>query len=135
MSEQGWKKPDEMNVVLGNALRTGVILSALVIATGLILFLLRYAGASASTYTAYDPDRVPHGDFSIGLPDIASGLLSLNPISVIELGLLILLATPVTRVFLSILLFHFEGDKKYVYITIGVLLILLFSMLVVPFIP
>ena len=129
------KNPDEMNIVLGNTLQIGVILSALVIAAGLVLFLLRYSSADASAYIAYNPDKVPHGDFSVGLSSIASGLVSLNPFSVIELGLLILLATPVTRVFLSILLFHFEGDRKYVYITLGVLSILLFSIFVAPFIP
>lgn len=129
------KNPDEMNNVLGDVLRAGVILSAFVIALGLVSFLLKYSNYDASAFIAYDPAKVPHGDFSTNLAKIPDGLLSLNPFSIIELGLLILIATPVARVLLSIFLFYFEGDRKYVYITLGVLLILLFSMFIVPFLP
>lgn len=125
----------EMSEILGDALRLGVILAAAVIAFGFLLFMILNSSASASMFIQYNPNKVPHGNFSVSLAGIASGLISLNPYSIIELGLLILLATPVTRVFLSIILFQVEGDRRFVYITLGVLLILLFSMLVTPFIP
>ncbi len=125
----------EMSEILGDALRLGVILAAAVIAFGFLLFMILNSSVSASMFIQYNPNKVPHGNFSVSLSGIAAGLGSLNPYSIIELGLLILLATPVTRVFLSIILFQVEGDRKYVYITLGVLLILLFSMLVTPFIP
>jgi uncharacterized membrane protein len=38
-------------------------------------------------------------------------------------------------VLISVLLFAAEGDRLYVYITAVVLALLLFSMLVTPFIP
>lgn len=130
-----FKDPKTMNDVLGNVLRMGVIISAVVIALGFALFLARFPSGSAATYLNYKAGKVPHGDFGVGLPSLVSGLATLNPFSVIELGLLILLATPVSRVFLSIILFHLEGDQKYVYLTVAVFVILLFSMLVTPFIP
>lgn len=137
-NEQNRKKlanPDEMNIVLGNTLKAGVILSASVIAIGLLLFLVQNYSVPAETFLVYNSNKVPHGNFGVSLPSFENGLIALNPFSVIELGLLILLATPVARVFLSILLFHFEGDRKFVYITVMVFVILLFSILVVPFIP
>ena len=124
-----------MNVVLGNALKIGVVLSAAVIVVGVILFLIHYSNSDASAFLAYNSNKIPHGNFNTSIPDIAAGLVTLNPFSVIELGLLILLATPVVRVLLSILLFYFEGDMKYVYITTAVFIILLFSLFVVPLIP
>jgi uncharacterized membrane protein len=129
------KPPSSMSDILGDVLRFGVILASLVIAFGFLIFLFRNSGDSASSFIQYYPNKLPHGDFGVSPSSIASGLRALNPYSVIELGLLILLATPVSRVFLSVLLFQVEGDRKYVYITLGVLLILLFSMLVTPFIP
>ena len=124
-----------MSDVLAKALMLGVVFSAIVIAIGTLLFLVHYSTAQVGTYLVYNPNQIPHGNFGVGLPGIEAGVSSLNPFSVIELGLLILLATPVTRVFLSILLFYFEGDIRYVYITLAVFAILLFSMLVVPLIP
>jgi uncharacterized membrane protein len=124
-----------MNDALSNVLRFGVILSAIVITFGFLLFMVRYSSISDSSYIQYYSNKVPHGNFSVSLSAMASGLATLNPFSIIELGLLILLATPVSRVFLSIVLFELEGDRRYVYITAAVFLILLFSMLVTPFIP
>jgi uncharacterized membrane protein len=129
------KNPEEISQVLGNTLQVGVILSAVVITIGVILFLTQKANANMNYYLSYFPDKVPHGNFQVDLPGVLNGLLVLNPSSVIELGLLILLATPVMRVFLSIFLFYFNGEMKYVYITLAVFLILLFSILIVPFIP
>ncbi|MDH2900412.1 MAG: DUF1634 domain-containing protein [archaeon] len=129
------KDPKAMNDILGNVLRFGVILSAIVIAFGFLVFVARYSLAGTASYIQYYSNRATHGNFSVSLSSMASGLVSLNAFSIIELGLLILLATPVSRVFLSIVLFDLEGDRKYVYITVAVFLILLFSMIVTPFIP
>jgi uncharacterized membrane protein len=129
------KDPETMYNILGNVLRLGVIVSAIVISFGFALFLAQNPWHSSSSYLEYHPNIVPHGNFDVGLSGIASGLVALNAFAVIELGLLILLATPVSRVFLSIILFRMEGDIIYVYLTTAVFLILLFSMLVTPFIP
>jgi uncharacterized membrane protein len=47
---------------------------------------------------------------------------------VIQLGLLLLVATPIARVALSLIGFFRQGDRKYVVITAIVLGILLFSL-------
>jgi uncharacterized membrane protein YfcA len=57
-----------------------------------------------------------------------AGLLTLNPQAVITLGLLLLIATPVMRVAVSIIAFAAERDWRYVVITCIVLIILLFSI-------
>jgi uncharacterized membrane protein YfcA len=56
------------------------------------------------------------------------GLLVLRPQAVITLGLLLLIATPVVRVAVSIVAFAAEHDRRFVVVTTVVLLILLFSI-------
>ena len=129
------KDPASMNNILGIVLRTGVVLSGLVIATGTGLFVANHSMDDTSSYLAYNPTIIPHGNFPASLAAIASGIASLNPASIIQLGFLILLATPVARVALSLFLFAAQKDRIYVYITATVLAILLFSMLVTPVIP
>ncbi|MGA2876440.1 MAG: DUF1634 domain-containing protein, partial [Nitrososphaerales archaeon] len=62
----------------------------------------------------------------------ASGLAQLKPFSVIQLGVIVLLATPVFRVFASLVLFAIEKDKPFVLITLFVFLVLLFSFFIAP---
>jgi uncharacterized membrane protein len=52
----------------------------------------------------------------------------LNPLGLIQLGLLLLIATPVARVVFSVAGFAIERDWMYVVITLLVLLTLLYSL-------
>ena len=56
-----------------------------------------------------------------------TGLLAWQPQAVITLGLLILIATPVLRVAVSVIAFWLEHDWRYVVITLIVLAILTVS--------
>ena len=129
------KDPNSMNRILGIVLRSGVVLSGAIIAIGAALFVSNHSLDDTSSYLAYNPGLIPHGNFPVGLASIVSGLVSLDPFSIIALGFLVLLATPVARVVLSLLLFAAEKDRMFVYLTATVLAILLFSMLATPLIP
>jgi len=129
------KDPNSMNNILGIVLRSGVVLSGIIIAIGTALFVASHSLDDTSTYLAYNPSLIPHGNFPVSLTGIATGLGSLDPFSIIELGFLVLLATPVARVALSLFLFAAEKDMMYVYLTAAVLAILLFSILATPLIP
>jgi uncharacterized membrane protein len=54
--------------------------------------------------------------------------LSFHTRGVIQLGLLLLLATPVARVGFSILAFALQRDRTYVIVTVIVLAVLLYSL-------
>ena len=129
------KDPDTMNNVVGNALRVGVVSSAVIILFGTALLMANKGLSTTSNDLTYNNGQVPHGSFNISLSGLFNGLASLQPYSIIELGVIVLLATPLTRVIISVFLFAAEGDKIFVYITAVVLILLLFSMLVTPFIP
>jgi len=83
----------------------------------------------------YNPLAIPHGDYPNSLSSLAVGLSELKPFSIIQLGVVVLIATPVFRVFNSLVLFAIEHDKPFILITLTVLLILLFSFFIVPEIP
>ncbi len=118
-----------MNAIVSAVLRCGVILSASVITFGGVLFAAQSWSAQSAPLLAYASRTVP------SLSSVFGGLATLSPYSVIELGVILLLATPVARVLCSVLLFATERDRIYVLVTLAVLLLLMFSMLVTPFIP
>lgn len=129
------KNPDSMNSIIGNILRAGVMISAAIILVGVVLLLAESGSTSTSDALSYNPNHVPHGNFDVSLAGLVSGLGALQPYAIIELGVLVLLSTPVTRVLVSVFLFAAEGDRTYIYITSVVLVVLLFSIFVTPLIP
>jgi uncharacterized membrane protein len=129
------KDPESMNAIIGNVLRYGVVISAAVTLIGTILLLTGNGLTESASLTNYNPNQIPHDGIDVSLQGLASGVSGLNPYSWIELGVILLIATPVSRVLISTFLFSAEGDRLYVLITSVVLVLLLFSMLVTPFIP
>jgi uncharacterized membrane protein len=129
------RDPDSMNQVIGLVLRYGVIISATVIIVGIVSLSLSGKYSDASNLLTYNPNAIPHGNYDVSFAGILAGLAAFNPISLIEVGVILLIATPVSRVLISVLLFDAEGDRQYVLITAVVLTLLLFSMLVTPYIP
>jgi uncharacterized protein len=110
----------QAELLISHVLRGGVVLGAIVIAAGLVAFYARY-GLNPSTMIA---NVYPHS-----LDQTLLGVSHGAPQAIMVLGLLILLATPVVRVAVSIVAFALEHDWIYVAITALVLLILLVSFL------
>jgi uncharacterized membrane protein YfcA/uncharacterized membrane protein len=115
------KKPEpkiSANTIISWVLQGGVILSAITITLGLLLLPTRPGGLSVQRLL----------NFPETFAQVGQGLLIHRPQAIIALGLLLLIATPVVRVAVSIITFAFERDRLYVTITFFVLVILLFSM-------
>jgi len=129
------RDPESMNEIIGNVLRYGVLVSAAVVLFGTLLLASSSGTSDTSAILTYHPNQVPHGNYDVSLNGLISGLGSFNSYSWIELGVILLIATPVSRVLISVFLFFAERDMLYVVITAVVLTLLLFSMLVTPFIP
>jgi uncharacterized membrane protein len=115
---------------IGLVLRYGVIASFIVVAVGSVLLFLE-------GQTGYYPMGSGEQLFDsqnrslIGLTRLIQGVASAKPYAVIDLGLVVLLATPVARVVISVFLFMEEKRYAFVAITATVLAILLLSMFVV----
>jgi len=114
---------DQVEAVLANWLRAGVWLAASVVAGGGIVFLWRH-GRELPHYRPFagePPDlRTVSG--------IVKGVATLKGRAIIQLGLLLLVATPVARVALAAIGFELQRDWLYVLLTLAVLGILLFSL-------
>jgi uncharacterized membrane protein len=114
----------QLDVTLGRLLQTGVLLSATVVLIGGIFYLARHGGAHPEYHVFRgepDPYRLVSG--------ILRGVLSISGRSIIQLGLLFLIATPVVRVAWSVYAFARERDYLYVSVTLLVLALLLYSLL------
>ncbi len=113
-----------IEVILGNLLRGGVLLSAAIVLWGACIYLSRHAHEPAD-YRIFrgEPSeyRTIHGVIESVMNGRGRGL--------IQLGLLFLIATPIARVGFSIVGFALERDRMYVIFTLIVLAILLYSLL------
>lgn len=122
----------EMNVVISSVLRYGVVLSAILVLLGVsILFVHQPSGFPGSL-----SQLVSENDYrpTLSASQLFAGVAAANPIYLIELGLVVLLLTPVTRVAASVVMFALQRDRAYVLITLVVLTILLLSVFVIgPF--
>jgi uncharacterized membrane protein len=85
---------------IGMLLRIGMLASAAVILVGGVLFLMRY-GQSPIDYTVFH--GVPAGLDTLG--GIASGATHRQSLAIVQLGMLMLIASPVARVAFSVYAF------------------------------
>ena len=113
----------QLQLILGNVLRTGVLTAATVIFCGGVLYLVRH-GAALPSYAVFQGE--PSDLCSIGgiIADVISG----SSRGIIQLGLLLLIATPVMRVLLSLVGFAWQRDGTYVLVSLTVLVLLLYSL-------
>jgi uncharacterized membrane protein len=113
-----------LEVIIGRLLRAGVVLAAVVSAVAVVLYIARGSGEAPDYRTFHgEPTRLRtvHG--------IVRGAAALRARALMQLGLLILVATPVARVALSVVGFALERDRLYVAVTLGVLALLLLGLL------
>ena len=114
---------EKLQEIIGNLLRTGVLTSAIVVLLAGIVFVAQHHA-----------DIVDYGTFhveSAGLRTVGGifrSAWSLRTDAIIQLGLLLLIATPIARVALAAFGFYLEGDRLYVGVSLIVLSILLFSI-------
>ncbi len=108
---------------VGVLLQTGVTLAAAVVLTGAIIYLVRH-GREPATYHLFHGEPADLKNLSGILHQVAG----FHGRGFIQLGLLLLIATPVARVAFSVWGFAAEKDKMYVGITLLVLAILLYSL-------
>jgi uncharacterized membrane protein len=118
-------KVDDKSVelFLGKLLRWGVLLAALVVFVGGVWFVAE----SSDVPQNYRTFRGEPAELR-ALPQIVDQAIALRPLGLIQLGLLLLIATPVARVLFSVLGFALERDWIYVVITLLVLVLLIYTL-------
>lgn len=120
--EHPWND-QEVEHIVGDLLRGGVIGAGAVVLVGGIIYLVRY-GALLPDYRVF---RGEPTDLR-SVTGIVKDALALHGRAVIQLGLLLLVATPVARVAFSVLAFARERDRTYLIVTLIVLTVLIYSI-------
>lgn len=113
-----------MDQIMGFLLRTGVILAAALVFVGGVLFLVRHP-LPVTNYRVFQGEPQELRTVS----GIIRNAFSWHGRGLIQLGVLVLIATPVARVIFSVFAFLYERDWTYVAVTLLVLGLLLYSLL------
>ena len=113
----------DIEAVMGRLLITGVIISGTLILFGGIYYLIQH-GFSIPHFKTFrgEPSNLR------SVKQIIKGVIHFDSLSIIQLGLLLLIATPVSRVIFSVIGFLFERDYLYVLISLIVLGIIAYSI-------
>jgi uncharacterized membrane protein len=109
--------------IVGRLLQIGVSLAAFVVLVGGVLYVFSNAHMPLN-YRSFQSEPAALRS----MRSIIGGAAHLDGRGVIQLGLLLLIATPVARVTFSIIAFAMERDRTYVVVTFIVLGILLYSL-------
>jgi uncharacterized membrane protein len=121
-SHEAWTDRRIEEMVAG-LLRFGVVLAAAVVLLGGIVYLSRH-GREQPHYGVF---RGEPTDLR-SVAGIAREAAALSGRGLIQLGLLLLMATPVARVAFSAVAFGLQKDRTYVVVTLVVLTLLVLSL-------
>jgi uncharacterized membrane protein len=113
-------------LLISTVLRGGVLTSLAVILVGTLLTFLHHPEYVSSPQ---ELARLTQGGagFPHTLRDVVTGVAALRGQAIVIVGLLILIATPVVRVAVTVLVFLEERDRTYIAITGTVLILLILS--------
>jgi uncharacterized membrane protein len=106
----------DMDRMMGRLLQVGVLVAAAVVLLGGTGYLFRHYG-EVPDYRHFHP-----------VPLALDGLLEFRARSVIQLGVLLMIATPVLRVAFCIFAFAIERDWQYTVISAIVLCVLMYGI-------
>ncbi|SHL91025.1 DUF1634 domain-containing protein [Mucilaginibacter sp. OK098] len=114
----------DIELFIGLQLRFGVLLSSLIVLTGGLLYLLQSGSLALPHYQLFIGEKA-------GLKtgrEIWNGVTAIKARGIIQLGVVVLIATPILRIFFSLIGFIIEKDRLYVGITLVVLSVMMFSI-------
>jgi uncharacterized membrane protein len=112
-----------MEELIGTLLRVGVTLAAAVVLLGGTAYLARH-GLAAPQYHVFVGEPTDLRTLS----GIVKGALAFRARGLIQLGLLLLIATPIARVAFSVAAFALQRDRLYFVVTLIVLAVLIYSL-------
>jgi uncharacterized membrane protein len=115
-----------VEVVISRLLQVGVVTSMLLVAGGTVVSFAHHPDYLTDPPALARLTR-PGAAFPHTLADVARGVRAGRGRAMVTVGLLLLIATPVVRVAVSVVAFALERDARYVVITTVVLGLLFLS--------
>ncbi len=119
---------DRFDRAIGYVLITGVVISLLVEAIGILLYYLSYRHFNISSERTLFIQGGNFFDFMIEL--FKGDYAGKKAVFLMSVGVVILILTPYVRVLMSVLYFGWEKNTKYILITLFVLVLLTISLAV-----
>ena len=113
----------EIEQVIGRLLQFGVLLAAAVTLLGGVMLLLHH-GSTAVSYATFQGEPA----YLRSLTAIVRAAFAGDAMAVVQLGLLLLNATPVARVAFTLVASALQRDRLYVLVTTIVLALLLYGL-------
>lgn len=124
--EKGNGAKNGMNELIGNTLRIGVFAACIIALVGGIYYLVTTSSHPVPDYTAFHKGAASYTTFE----GIVRGAFSLSATEWMQLGVVVLMLTPIMRVVLSLVDFSIQRDWLYVAITAIVLVVIIVNSLV-----
>ncbi len=117
-------RDEQVELVIGRLLQWGVLAAAIVVVTGGLLLLAQYGHLPANfrQFKGEDPALRSVGG-------IFRAALSGDSRAIVQLGLVLLIATPAARVALTLGAFVIQRDRLYILTTSIVLSLLLYGLI------
>ena len=117
-------KDTDIQSLIGQVLRAGMVISMSIVFVGGVTYLIRH-GHTISNYKKFT--GIPA--FVQSPAPLINGVLNFKGQAIIQMGIVLLIATPILRVMFSAVGFALEKDYLYVGISVLVLLIIFASLL------
>ncbi len=122
--DQQTKIDQKLEMLIGHTLRIGVVTAAVIVFIGGVSYLVQDRSTVPSYHTFHAASMRADN-----LSGIVRNVHALNSEGIIQLGLLVLITTPILRVIFSVVAFALERDTLYMVATLIVLMVLLYSLL------
>lgn len=119
----------DIQQLIGNTLRWGVILACLLATIGGVYYLMQHGLDPVPDYRHFDaPSAAAQTNYTT-LGGLWQGILHGDAASCVQVGVIVLILTPIARVVLSLFDFIVEQDWLYVSITAIVLAVIISNSL------
>lgn len=114
---------ERMERAMGLLLRFGVVMSSTVVLAGAAFYLQDHAHQTVNYRSFVEhPLNMQHRR------ELLVGISHGDASAIIAVGILLLIATPVARVVFAVAAFALERDHLYTVISLGVLMVLIYSL-------
>jgi len=124
--QQQEERVRKVELAISALLRVGVLTSLLVVLVGTVVTFVHHPHYLTSRHDLGSLTK-PGAEFPHSIQSLISGLERGQGRAIVMAGLLLLIATPVLRVAVSVLAFVYQRDRVFVVITTVVLAVLLTS--------
>jgi uncharacterized membrane protein len=114
----------DIEKIIGLQLRYGVVIASLIVLIGGVLYLVQQGQGAIPPYHTFIGEHAGYTTFSQIIKGVASGQAK----GIVQIGVVVLIATPILRIAFSLVGFVLEKDRLYIIITTIVLSVMLFSI-------